>query len=117
MSSIRATRGNTVLTLEDSSLHVLIQGERFGPFAIDAQTRQCVWRGLQRIDLPLEAGAFGVGGTGSDVAIELGGARLSFAWWQSPPRGWDAIAAVFDVLATLVPVEVRRRYDVARGGE
>lgn len=117
MPSIRARQGTTTLTLDGSSLHVAISGERFGPFAAEPGARQDVWRRLQVVNLPLRSGAMGVGGTGSEVGIELDGTRLTFEWWMAAPEGWDEIANVFRALAALVPRELRSRYDFGRGGE
>ena len=117
MASIRARRGNTLLTLDDRSLSVVIGNEEFRPVPVEARARQIVWSRLQRISLPLGNGNIGVGGTSSEVFIQLGGATLSFGWWMTPPDGWKGLAAVFDSLATLAPRELTSRYDFARGGE
>jgi len=119
MKTIRARRGETVLTLNDSSLLVEIRGEQFGPYAVDGETKQLIWRQFDGLSIPLDFGdgALGVGGCGYAIEVERFGTSLSARWWMITPPGWEPLHRIFEALAAATPPEIRRRYDFGLGGE
>jgi hypothetical protein len=119
VSSIRARRGETVLTLDGPQLLIAIGGESFGPFPIDSRSRQSAWRSLNDLSIPLALGdgKLGVGGSSYEVEVHVGGTAVHARWWMSAPPGWHGLNAVFDALAALAPRELATRYDFGRGGE
>lgn len=113
MGSIRVSRGETTLTLDELRLRVVIRGETFGPYLVGADECAAVWQALEGITIPLSLGngAGGVGGTTERIDIQVGMTTARAGWWLVPPAGWEPMTRVVDTVAALVPGELRKRYD------
>lgn len=119
MEGLRVRRGNTVLTLRGTVLEVEIGTESLGPIVVDADRVEELWTKARAISVPIavEEGSMGVGGASVELEVITGMVRLTASWWMAPPIGWEPLAEIIEQLSSLVPHEIRTRYDFFQGGE